>query len=107
MSVRSRSDRCVHVDKSPRRQRTSKRWGASRGPERAKQIDRSSFLAFVDGRRECIGEEFAWTELLVVLATVLQRRRLTLVSAPPHPQAAVTVETDRPEMTPLPRGLGR
>ncbi len=75
------------------------RWG----PERAKQVDRSSFLAFGDGRRKCIGEEFAWTELLVVLATVLQRWRLTLASAPPRPQAVVTVKPDRLEMTPLPR----
>ncbi|MFF4345812.1 cytochrome P450 [Streptomyces sp. NPDC001530] len=56
-------------------------------PERAKGLNRSSFLAFGDGRRKCIGEEFAWTELLIILATVLQRWRLTLASAPPRPQA--------------------
>ncbi|MFD0510550.1 cytochrome P450 [Streptomyces aureus] len=51
-------------------------------PERAKGLGRSSFLAFGDGRRKCIGEEFAWTELLIILAAVLQRWRLTLASAP-------------------------
>ncbi|WP_406178274.1 cytochrome P450 [Streptomyces sp. NBC_00996] len=72
-------------------------------PERAKSVNRSSFLAFGDGRRKCIGEELAWTELLVVLATVLQRRRLTLTSAPPRPQAIVAVKPDRLSMTPHPR----
>ncbi len=72
-------------------------------PERAKSINRSSFLAFGDGRRKCIGEEFAWTELLIVLATVVQRWRLTLTSAPPRPQAIVTVKPDKLSMTPQPR----
>lgn len=69
-------------------------------PERAKSINRTSFLAFGDGRRKCIGEEFAWTELLIVLATVVQRWRLTLTSAPPRPQAIVTVKPDKLSMTP-------
>lgn len=56
-----------------------------------------------DGRRNCIGEEFAWTELLIILATVLQRWRLTLASAPPRPQAIVTVQPDKLSMTPQPR----
>jgi pentalenene oxygenase len=72
------------------------RWG----PERAKSINRFSFLAFGDGRRKCIGEEFAWTELLIVLATIVQRWRLTLASAPPRPQAIVTVKPDELTMTP-------
>ncbi|MFE7012661.1 cytochrome P450 [Streptomyces sp. NPDC057651] len=72
-------------------------------PERAKSVNRSSFLAFGDGRRKCIGEEFAWTELLIILATVLQRWRLTLASAPPRPQAIVTVKPDKLSMTPQPR----
>ncbi|MHA5047802.1 cytochrome P450 [Streptomyces sp. SD15] len=71
--------------------------------ERAKDLNRSSFLAFGDGRRKCIGEEFAWTELLIILATVLQRWRLTLTSAPPRPQAIVTVKPDKLSMTPHPR----
>jgi cytochrome P450 len=72
-------------------------------PERAKAVGRSSFLAFGDGRRKCIGEEFAWTELLIILATVLQRWRLTLASTPPRPQAIVTVKPDKLSMTPHPR----
>ncbi len=69
-------------------------------PERAKSINRTSFLAFGDGRRKCIGEEFAWAELLIVLATVVQRWRLALTSAPPRPQAIVTVKPDKLSMTP-------
>ncbi|TLS41787.1 cytochrome P450 [Streptomyces montanus] len=72
------------------------RWG----PERGKNINRFSFLAFGDGRRKCIGEEFAWNELLIVLATIVQRWRLTLASAPPRPQAIVTVKPDKLTMTP-------
>ncbi|WP_432166890.1 cytochrome P450 [Streptomyces sp. bgisy031] len=72
-------------------------------PERAKGVGRSSFLAFGDGRRKCIGEEFAWTELLIILATVLQSWRLNLASAPPRPQAIVTVKPDNLSMTPHPR----
>lgn len=33
---------------------------------------RGSFLAFGDGRRKCIGENFAWAELQIILATVLR-----------------------------------
>ncbi|MBZ9638767.1 cytochrome P450 [Streptomyces sp. PSKA30] len=33
---------------------------------------RGSFLAFGDGRRKCIGENFAWSELQIILATILQ-----------------------------------
>ncbi|MBT2394445.1 cytochrome P450 [Streptomyces sp. ISL-100] len=72
-------------------------------PERAKGIGRSSFLAFGDGRRKCIGEEFAWTELLIILATITQRWRLTPASAPPRPQAIVTVKPDKLSMAPHPR----
>jgi cytochrome P450 len=63
-------------------------------PERAPAA-RGSFLAFGDGRRKCIGENFAWTELQIILATVLQRwKRLELVSRPPRAQAVVTVKPD-------------
>ncbi|GGX90886.1 cytochrome P450 [Streptomyces fructofermentans] len=76
-------------------------------PGRAKDIDRSSFLAFGDGRRKCIGEEFAWAELLVILATVVQRWRLAPASGPPRPQAIVTVKPDRLRMTPEKRSFTR
>ncbi|MFJ9539664.1 cytochrome P450 [Streptomyces sp. NPDC101225] len=56
---------------------------------------RGSFLAFGDGRRKCIGENFAWVELQIVLATVLQAwPRFEVTSPPPRAQAVITVEPD-------------
>ncbi|MEV5886627.1 cytochrome P450 [Streptomyces sp. NPDC052020] len=67
------------------------RWTAERAPR-----TRGSFLAFGDGRRKCVGENFAWTELQIILATVLRSwSRLDLASRPPRAQAVVTVKPDR------------
>jgi cytochrome P450 len=64
---------------------TSERSSAARG----------SFLAFGDGRRKCIGENFAWTELQIILATILQVWPLfRLTSRPPRARAVVTVKPD-------------
>ncbi|MEV5428244.1 cytochrome P450 [Streptomyces sp. NPDC052701] len=57
---------------------------------------RGSFLAFGDGRRKCIGENFAWAELQIILATVLRtwpKFERTSVR-PPRRQAIVTVKPD-------------
>jgi pentalenene oxygenase len=63
-------------------------------PESA-SATRGSFLAFGDGRRKCIGENFAWAELQIILATILQLWPvLELTSRPPRPQAVVTVKPD-------------
>ncbi|WP_308122149.1 cytochrome P450 [Streptomyces sp. TRM70350] len=63
-------------------------------PERA-TATRGSFLAFGDGRRKCIGENFAWSELQIILATILQLwPAFRLTSRPPRPQAVVTVKPD-------------
>ncbi|MEU7322572.1 cytochrome P450 [Streptomyces griseoviridis] len=60
---------------------------------------RGAFLAFGDGRRKCIGEAFAWTELQIILATILQTwPRFTVTSRPPRAQAVVTVKPHRLEM---------
>lgn len=65
---------------------TSERTAATRG----------SFLAFGDGRRKCIGENFAWAELLIILATIIQEwPGIRLTSPPPRRQAVVTVKPDR------------
>ncbi|WP_406435723.1 cytochrome P450 [Streptomyces sp. NBC_00631] len=56
---------------------------------------RGSFLAFGDGRRKCIGENFAWVELQIILATVLQVwPRFEMTSRPPRAQAVITVKPD-------------
>ncbi|MFF5303700.1 cytochrome P450 [Streptomyces sp. NPDC013161] len=66
------------------------RWTPERAP-----ATRGSFLAFGDGRRKCIGENFAWAELQIILATVLRTwPRLELTSRPPRAQAVVTVKPD-------------
>ncbi|GCB44382.1 cytochrome P450 [Streptomyces sp. NL15-2K] len=66
------------------------RWTPERAP-----ATRGSFLAFGDGRRKCIGENFAWSELHIILATVLQLwPRLELTSRPPRAKAVVTVKPD-------------
>jgi pentalenene oxygenase len=67
------------------------RWAAGRTPS-----TRDSFFAFGDGRRKCIGENFAWVEMQIILATVLQTwPRLRLVSRPPRAETAITVKPDR------------
>ncbi|MFD3731970.1 cytochrome P450 [Streptomyces sp. NPDC058632] len=72
------------------------RWAPDRTPAAA----RGSFLAFGDGRRKCIGENFAWTELQIILATVLQTwPRFTVTSPAPSAQAVVTVRPDKLTMT--------
>ena len=54
-----------------------------------------SFIPFGGGPRVCIGEQFAWTEGTLVLATVAQRWRLRLV--PGHPIAMHPQITLRPK----------
>jgi cytochrome P450 len=49
-------------------------------------------MPFGGGQRRCIGDQFAWTELSLVLATIAQRWKLRLVPGHPvAPQAVVTL----------------
>ncbi|GAA3067667.1 cytochrome P450 [Streptosporangium carneum] len=45
-------------------------------PERVKPLPAGSFIAFGEGRHRCIGEHFAWAELLVAAAALLPRWKL-------------------------------
>ncbi|MEV8637920.1 cytochrome P450 [Streptosporangium sp. NPDC051023] len=45
-------------------------------PERAKPLPAGAFAAFGEGRHRCIGEHFAWAELLVAAAVLLPRWKL-------------------------------
>jgi cytochrome P450 len=53
-----------------------------------------AYLPFGGGPRRCIGESFAWMELVLVLSTLAQRWRLRLVPGHPVvPQASITLRT--------------
>jgi cytochrome P450 len=64
-------------------------------PERAKAIPRGAFMPFSIGVHGCIGDQFAWVEMIVLLATITSRWRL--VSVPGHqpkPKLAITMPVD-------------
>lgn len=70
------------------------RWLTEQGrfDERAPGVPRGVWFPFGFGTRRCIGEHFAWTEAVVVLATLGRRWRLT-VEAPADPpmMSAITL----------------
>ena len=67
------------------------RWTAERQAERP----RFSYFPFGAGPRVCIGEQFAWMEGVLLLATIAQRWRFRLV--PGHPVALQPIITLRPK----------
>jgi cytochrome P450 len=52
-------------------------------PEMKASLPPFAYLPFGGGARRCIGESFAWMEMILVLATIARRWRLRLV--PDHP----------------------
>ncbi len=68
---------------------TPERWLSSVSRTRPK----FSYFPFGGGNRVCIGESFAWTEAILLLATIAQRWRFTAVMAP-QPKPRITL---RPE----------
>jgi len=57
-------------------------------------LPRFAYFPFGGGPRQCIGESFAWMELVLVVATVAQRWSLRLVPGHPVvPQPVVTLRT--------------
>jgi cytochrome P450 len=68
-------------------------------PDRWTQAFRSSlpkfaYFPFGGGPRQCIGESFAWMELVLVVATIAQRWKLRLVPGHPVvPRPLVTLRT--------------
>jgi pentalenene oxygenase len=76
------------------------RWASDRGSE----IPRGSFVAFGAGNRQCIGESFAWTEMMIILVEIASRWRLAVASdRPVKPVAYVTVNPGN-ELRMTPRG---
>jgi len=64
-------------------------------PERARWIPRGAFMPFGVGVHGCIGDQFAWTEMIISLATITAQWRL--VSVPghrPRPKPAITMPLD-------------
>ena len=55
-----------------------------------------AYLPFSAGRRGCIGEQFAWAEGTLVLATIAQRWRLRLAGPVPEPHGSVTLRLAGP-----------
>jgi cytochrome P450 len=74
-------------------------------PEARADRPRFTYFPFGGGRRQCIGEGFAWMEGVLSLATIAQRRRLHfLPEYPIIPQAKITLRPKHPlMMRPEPR----
>ncbi|GIH04899.1 cytochrome P450 [Rhizocola hellebori] len=75
--------------------------------DRSTLTQRPSFVPFGGGRRQCIGDVFAMTELTVALATIAQNWRLERVSGPPvRIDSSSTLKPSHLPMTPRhkPRG---
>ena len=64
-------------------------------PERQAERPKFAYFPFGGGPRVCIGEQFAWMEGILALATIAQRWRLSLVSG--HPVALQPIITLRPK----------
>jgi len=64
-------------------------------PERARSRAKLAYFPFGAGQRKCIGEQMAWMESRLVLATLVQKYRFTLVEG--HPTTQETSVTLRPK----------
>jgi cytochrome P450 len=64
-------------------------------PDRQADRPKFAYFPFGGGPRVCIGEQFAWMEGMILLATIAQRWRLRLV--PDHPVAMQPIITLRPK----------
>jgi cytochrome P450 len=64
-------------------------------PQFRESLPPFAYLPFGGGARRCIGESFAWMELVLVLTTIARRWRLQLV--PGHPVVPRPVVTLRPK----------
>jgi cytochrome P450 len=63
-------------------------------PEFRARLPKFAYFPFGGGSRQCIGESFAWMELVLVVATIAQRWTLRLVPGHPVvPQPLVTLRT--------------
>lgn len=68
-------------------------------PERTRDLPREAYLPFGAGNRKCIGDAFAWTEIIITLATVLPRWRLQPL--PGHTPREATAAVPHPDSLPM------
>jgi cytochrome P450 len=60
-------------------------------------LPKGAYYPFGGGNRICIGESFAWTEAVLLLATIARRVRFRLVDGSPVPlDPLVTLRPGRP-----------
>jgi cytochrome P450 len=63
-------------------------------PDFRATLPKFAYFPFGGGPRQCIGESFAWMELILLVATIAQRWRLQLVPGHPVvPEPLVTLRT--------------
>lgn len=60
-------------------------------PDATIERPRFAYFPFGGGSRLCIGEQFAWSEALLVIATIAQRWTLRLGGGPVQPRAMLTL----------------
>ncbi|RJQ80796.1 cytochrome P450 [Pseudonocardiaceae bacterium YIM PH 21723] len=68
-------------------------------PERAKSVPRGAFIPFGAGARQCLGNVFAETEIVITVATVLSQWRL--VPVPDQPVRVVYTSAAYPSRLPM------
>jgi cytochrome P450 len=84
------------VHRDPRHYAEPERFNPDRWtPEFKATLPRFAYFPFGGGPRQCIGESFAWMELVLVVATLAQRWRFDLV--PGHPVVPYAAVTLRPK----------
>jgi len=62
-----------------------------------------AYFPFGGGSRICIGESFAWTEAILLLATIAQRWKFTPQGPPPVPEPRITLRPKGLRMRATPR----
>ena len=93
------------VHRDPRFWPDPDRFDPARWLSEAPARPRYAYFPFGGGNRVCVGEGFAWTEAILVLATIAQRWRIRLdPSHPIEPQPLITLRTRHGvKATPEPR----
>ena len=73
-------------------------------------LPRFAYFPFGGGARSCIGENFAWTEMLLILATIVGKWRLSMTpeasSIVSPTRASASARTTPVRLTPEPRLAG-